>query len=233
MINDVTTTCRTMPQWESYQKGIEALALSLASIESQRHNPNKSMTLGDLLVKPMQRVCRYPLLFAELLKLTPVCDCPDSHAEIENLLARLRETTTDINKATGDPRMKAILEKTWLLQDRLVLQDHPNSRGFVRTLGHIHLCGVFHFAWQTKNSVDGQYMVCLLYRDYLVLASVANPVEQCYKVQACIPLNELRVEEVDNGRGTVHFITPWNTELMSSRVAMPHGSIFVEAGVRD
>jgi hypothetical protein len=40
--------------------------------------------------------------------------------EIESALTRLREATAEINKATSDVRVKATLEKTWLLQDRLV-----------------------------------------------------------------------------------------------------------------
>jgi hypothetical protein len=55
-------------------------------------------------------------------------------------------------------------------------------------------------SWQTKGSVDGQYMITLLYRDFLLLAS-AGKTDQVYTVQSCIGLNELRVEEVDNGRG--------------------------------
>jgi hypothetical protein len=62
-------------------------------------------------------------MFAELLKQTPVCDCPDSHMEIEKVLSRFRETTAEINKATDDSRMKITMEKTWILQDRLLLSD--------------------------------------------------------------------------------------------------------------
>lgn len=40
--------------------------------------------------------------------------------EIENVLIRLREATNEINRATDDPRMKVTMEKSWLLQDRLV-----------------------------------------------------------------------------------------------------------------
>ena len=139
-MKDVTNTYRTMPQWEMFQKGFETLASSVASIDSQNDKSKKALTLGDLLVKvsydlcvprsnftnipqPIQRICKYPLLFAELLKQTPVYDCPDSHTEIENVLIRFREATTEINRATDDPRMKAILEKTWLLQDRLVFRE--------------------------------------------------------------------------------------------------------------
>jgi len=51
MIKDVATTYRTMPQWESYQKGFEALATSLASLNSQHDNSKKALTIADLLVK--------------------------------------------------------------------------------------------------------------------------------------------------------------------------------------
>jgi hypothetical protein len=79
--------------------------------------------------QPIQRVCRYPLLFAELLKYTPVCDCPHSHMEIEATLVRLREATAEINRATDDSRIKATLEKTWILQDRLVFPNQVCSYG--------------------------------------------------------------------------------------------------------
>lgn len=69
--------------------------------------------------QPIQRVCKYPLLFAELLKYTPVSDCPNSHMEVDGVLTRLREATAEINRATNDSQMKATLERSWLLQDRL------------------------------------------------------------------------------------------------------------------
>lgn len=51
MIKEVASAYRTIPQWEVYQKGLEALASSLASINNQQDNAKKSMTIGDLLVK--------------------------------------------------------------------------------------------------------------------------------------------------------------------------------------
>jgi hypothetical protein len=55
-------------------------------------------------------------------------------------------------------------------------------------------------AWQTKDGVDGQHMIALLYRDFFVLAS-AGKADQIYTIQACIALGEIRIEEADNGRG--------------------------------
>lgn len=121
MVKDVAIACKTMPQWETYQKGLEVLAESLASVDSHGNVSKKSMTVGDLLVKPIQRICKYPLLFAELLKQTPVCDSPSAHIELEKVLMRLRESTSEMNKATNDSSIKELLRKTWILQDRLVI----------------------------------------------------------------------------------------------------------------
>lgn len=140
-MKDVASANRTMPEWESYQRGLETLASTLGSVKGNGGAAKKSLTISDLLVKvcllspmnrcyaclteiipqqPVQRVCKYPLLFAELLKFTPICDCPNSHMEIDSTLTRLREATGEINKATNDAHVKATLEKTWLLQDRLM-----------------------------------------------------------------------------------------------------------------
>lgn len=203
MIKDIASAHRTMPQWEMYQKGLETLASSLGPSSHHGDKSKKSLTIGDLLVKPIQRVCKYPLLFAELLKYTPVVDSPHAHMEIENALIRLKEATSQVNRATDDARVKDVLEKTWLLQDRLVLPHSKldaASKNRIRSFGHIQLCGALHVCWQTKEGVQGQYMVTLLYKDWFCLAS-ASRFDQIYTLQACIPLSQIKIEAVDNGRG--------------------------------
>lgn len=172
-------------------------------------------------------------------------DCANSHMEVENTLIRLREATAEINRATDDTRMRSILEKTWVLQDRLVFANQvgpyagirpfppPNlwsslvvigsewsggyrdanvtqrldasSKNRIRSFGHIKLCGTLHVCWATKNGVDGQYMVCLLYQDVLCIAS-AGKADQIYTIQAVINLESVKVEEVDDGRGKPHIV---------------------------
>ncbi|KAK0734140.1 hypothetical protein B0T26DRAFT_736899 [Lasiosphaeria miniovina] len=224
MIKDVASAHRTMPRWQSYQKGLEVLAASLGSANSQDDHSKKSLTIGDLLVKmtrtnslqPIQRVCKYPLLFAELLKHTPVVDCPYSHMEIENALMRLREATAEINRATDDARIKSVLEKTWMLQDRLVFANQQldaASKNRIRSFGHVQLCGALHVCWQTKEGVTGQYMVALLYREWLCLAT-ASRIDQIYTIQACVALGNIKLEEVDNGRGLQCHTAPYSWKLV-------------------
>ncbi|RYO87666.1 hypothetical protein DL766_001344 [Monosporascus sp. MC13-8B] len=90
----------------------------------------KQLEKGAHIQQPIQRICRYPLLFAELLKCTPICDCPRSHVEIESVLIRLRETTAAINRATDNPGTKAGIEKTWLLRDRLACPNYCHTAPF-------------------------------------------------------------------------------------------------------
>lgn len=51
MIKDVATAHETIPKWEMYQKGLEALALSLGSVNSAIDDSRKALTVSDLLVK--------------------------------------------------------------------------------------------------------------------------------------------------------------------------------------
>lgn len=67
-------------------------------------------------------------------------------------------------------------------------------------MGHIRLCGVLHICWQTNEGVSGRYMIVLLYRDWLCLAISAKS-GQIYTIQACISVNNIKVETADNGRG--------------------------------
>jgi hypothetical protein len=75
-----------------------------------------------------------------------------------------------------------------------------DSKNAVRALGHVQVCGVLHAVWQTRDGVDGQYMISLLYRDFFVLAS-AGKADQTYTIQACIELSDIRLEKPDNARG--------------------------------
>ncbi|KAJ4272288.1 hypothetical protein NW762_000999 [Fusarium torreyae] len=194
MIKDATSALENLPEWEIHQKGLEAFAFTLDS--SPSCDGRKALTIGDLLVKPIQRICKYPLLFAELLGCTPIIDCPNSHMEVETTLVRLREATSEINRSTEDNLMKSTLEKTWLLQDRIVFPDRrldANSKNQVR--------------------VDGQYMICLLYKDVLCLAS-GGKFDPIYTILACIDVHNATIEDVDNGRGLQCHVAPFSWKLV-------------------
>lgn len=51
MMKDVASANKTMPEWESCQRGLETLASTLGSIKCSGDASKKSLTVGDLLVK--------------------------------------------------------------------------------------------------------------------------------------------------------------------------------------
>lgn len=75
-------------------------------------------------------------------------------------------------------------------------------------------------------------MVTILYKDCLCLAT-ASRADQVYTIQACIGLNDIKVEEVDNGRGKFTIsIYRSPGKLTNWRPSMSHGSLLVEARLR-
>ena len=61
MLRDLTSTSRSIPNWHAYERGIEALANSLASTNTQGETSRKGLTFEDLLIKVLQNTQLYPL----------------------------------------------------------------------------------------------------------------------------------------------------------------------------
>ncbi|EUC34560.1 hypothetical protein COCCADRAFT_4088 [Bipolaris zeicola 26-R-13] len=208
MSQDLTSICKGLHGWQEYERGVEALQKVIASQNNREAGNKKALSFSDLLIKPIQRVCKYPLLFDDLCRHTPVYDDPEAHTELEKALFRLQETIREVNKAKDDPQTRKLIEITWQLQDRLVFQEHKISRALVfRMLGHVLLCGVLHVAYQTPDRIKGSYMVCVLYRSCLVLAT-ASRFHTPYTVVASIALANASIEDANNGRGIQYHTAP-------------------------
>lgn len=194
---------QTIPAWSDYGMGIESLAKSITSIEQRASENHKALTVGDLLMKPIQRVCKYPLLLAELLKQTPVVDCPDAHAEIEATLHRFRDAVKEINLAAECPVAQAQIQRRWMLHERLGFHEKVLQAHQFRMLGHATHCGVLHVAYQTKFQVDGSYAMCVLFASHLILA-IPSRSSPKFMILAVIHLSDLKLESSSDGKGIVH-----------------------------
>lgn len=94
---------RQMPQlWSPYEAGMESLASAIIPIVGRPAGAKKAMTVADLLIKPIQRITKYPLLLEDLLHETPVTDALDIHAELDVVLQSVREVAQTINMALDD-----------------------------------------------------------------------------------------------------------------------------------
>ncbi|KAL9045639.1 MAG: hypothetical protein Q9214_001349 [Letrouitia sp. 1 TL-2023] len=199
MLRDMTVTSKSITNWNAFERSIEALANSLASSNTNDDNGRKGLTFEDLLIKPIQRICKYPLLFEDLHRNTLEKDDSEARAEVDRSLTRLREITRSINKATNDRQTQARIQRTWHLQDILILPDVSTAPLSLRVLGFATLCGVLYVVYQSDGSTEGEYMLTVLFKSYLLFARM-NADSNHYDVVALISLHDVQVERPDNGR---------------------------------
>ncbi|KAJ5440596.1 hypothetical protein N7491_003002 [Penicillium cf. griseofulvum] len=200
LTQDVALLRRSIANWTIYDQGIEALSKSVASTERRRQEDNKSMTLNDLLIKPIQRLCKYPLVLQDLLRATPVSDCPSAHDGIQQVLDSIRVLVTQINLAAGNPINKDRIQKTIILQGKVdILKSHA-LQDIYKDLGPLVMCGVLHVTYQTAETTNGEFMVCVLFHRYLLFAKGTDELHRLEAV-ACIYLDSLKIDTLQNGRG--------------------------------
>ena len=200
MVRVIIASQRSISSWSSYETGIEALTRSICAINHRKGSNKRAMTVGDLLMSPIQRLTKYPLLFAELHKTTPVIDCPVSHADVDLTLQHLRELVRSTNQVTDDRIARERMRKRWLLQDRLAFNDKTLQASQFRMLGHPTLCGVLHLAYQTKTQVRGGYGLCILFETHMIMAVPARQSDK-FDIVAVIHLSDLKTESTSDGKG--------------------------------
>lgn len=200
MVQELVHSHKVAPHWTSYEAGMEALANSIAPLSQRSSDGKKGLRASDLLIKPIQRICKYPLFFGDLQKHTPVVDCPSSHAEVDGVLNKVREMVGEINVATEDPRARERVQRRWLLQDRLKLCHDTSKATQFRMLGPVLLCGVLHVAYQTSTNVEGGYMMCVMFNSHLIVAAPAAEHGK-FDVVATICLSDAKAVSTEDGRG--------------------------------
>ncbi|KAL8993247.1 MAG: hypothetical protein Q9169_006485 [Polycauliona sp. 2 TL-2023] len=200
MLREMSSISRSITNWHVFERSIEALANSLASSGGGEKNARKGLSFEDLLIKPIQRICKYPLLFDDLYRNTLEEDNAESRGELRKVLLQLRETAEEINQATNDREVQARIQRSWYLQDLLILPYADPVQAYIRLLGHAILCGVLYVAYESEKEICGAYMLCVLYKTHLLLA-VPQTDSFRYDVVALVSLHGSQVEKPGDGRG--------------------------------
>lgn len=200
LTQDLAILRRSIPNWAMFDQGIEALSKSVASIDSRKLEGNRAMSLSDLLIKPIQRLCKYPLLLQDLLRCTAASDCPSSHEGIREIFENMRDSVARINAATGNPVHKDRIMKTVLLQEKLEFREPGPFQNIYRQLGPMCLCGVLHVAYQSSEAVQGEYMVCVLFSSHFLLARIDEDYRKLQAV-ACLYVCDMKIDALSTGRG--------------------------------
>jgi len=143
----------------------------------------KNLALPGLLIKPIQRVCKYPLLLRELLKYV---DNPKTHPKIEKAGAKIEETLLKVNE---HQKVADRVDKTAkVLQE---LHDGGIDLGSLGWTTVSFICqGTLH-SIENEKTKDGQYY---LFNDlFLWTRKSLNSI----KLVAKIPLKESIILDID------------------------------------
>lgn len=195
---------KQMPQlWSTYESGMESLARAIMALDHQSENGKRGLTIGDLLIKPIQRLTKYPLLLEQLLHNTPVADAPDTHAELDAVLQSLRDIVHMVNLARDSHYARSQIQRRWLLQDRLDVTRLGITPDQFRSIGQIELCGVLHVTYQTTAEILGSYALCALLDEHFLIA-FPHGSTGIYDAVALIQLSDIKIEASTDGKGEFH-----------------------------
>ncbi|KAL2845661.1 hypothetical protein BJY01DRAFT_247592 [Aspergillus pseudoustus] len=203
LVEDTALLRKSVRNWPTFESGIEALTKSAASMETRALYENKALCLNDILIKPAQRLCKYPLLLQELLRWTPIQDDPSVHDEIRQILHSVRHVLGDINEATVSTLSKVLVQKTFVLQE--MLDSKPTVLvDLYKKLGPLALCGVLHVTYQASQQVTGAYLVCVLFKHHFFMAKM-NDEYRKLRPLACLYISDVRIDSLANGKGLEYF----------------------------
>ncbi|GFG04716.1 Rho guanyl nucleotide exchange factor, putative [Aspergillus udagawae] len=202
LLQDVSFLRGSIPNWETFEGGIESLSKSVTSLENKLLTDNRSMSLSDLVVKvfPTPASRSAISVLTSLSQFSAFVNDPLSHDKIKEVLDGLRPTIERVNQANETLRQRELIAKTLLLREKLELPEPDIVHDIYLQLGPIKLCGVLHATYQLRADIVGEYVVCTLFESYLVLAASRDGCSRLRAV-ACLYVRDLKIDTLRNGRG--------------------------------
>ncbi|ODM95301.1 Intersectin-2 [Orchesella cincta] len=177
MIGDIL--CQHIPSLNIYIRFCSAQLRSCALIQQkteksaefrdfckkcQAHPDTLNLPLTSFLIKPMQRITKYPLLIKKIMEYTP-----EHHSDRQNLeeaLAKAEELCAQVNEGVREKENSDRLEFLQThcdcagLEERLIFNSLTNALGPRKYIHH----GVL------KKTKSGKELVGFLFNDFLLLA---------------------------------------------------------------
>ncbi|XP_043196241.1 intersectin-1-like isoform X3 [Amphibalanus amphitrite] len=198
LIGDIM--CENLPHMECYMRFCSCQLRAATLLQKKVQHPRfddavrrcqsdpraGGMPLSSFLLKPTQRVTKYPLLIKQILKHTAV-DHPD-RANLEEALNRAEELCRQLNEGVREQQNTDRLE--WMqehvdcseLPERIVFNSMTNSAGPRRLL---------HFGL-LKKTKSGREVVVFLFNDFVLLTTPSRPLGNVSQLEFDRNLSNLR-----------------------------------------
>ncbi|TGO41674.1 hypothetical protein BHYA_0018g00460 [Botrytis hyacinthi] len=229
VMKQIHTSYRTTDEWKDFNQAIRSTEEMIISTDNRESGSRKGRHFDDYFIKcskPIHRIARYEVLFGRLLEQSPVCDCPESSTTVETALFRLKEVHKTMNSAAGNHQKANAMSRTWLLQDRLLFASQASLWISINCLLLLTLPSrkvdlVIRSTQDTVagRNITGQYLIALMYEKFFVLAQPSGTQDEIYAIQACIPISELTVEDVDNGKGLQCHTAPHSWKIVFEHIS--------------
>jgi len=148
---------------------------------------SRNLTLFGFLIKPVQRICKYPLLIKELIKVTP-----EDHPDYKDLLHAQNQIEKVVSYINEGKRLTEVLQKVVSIQNNVDGIDLITpTRRFIRE-GNISLR-------KRKGEWRAVERQLFLFNDMILLAKKkAIAFGATYKYSAHFNLDETRLIDVAN-----------------------------------
>ncbi|KAK4701210.1 hypothetical protein P7C70_g5026, partial [Phenoliferia sp. Uapishka_3] len=222
----VASTSRLPPASPLSSPTTDSLPLPPAAAQSTQH---RKLRFHDYAIKPVQRICRYPLVLGAVLK--NLDDGPE-RTEVKAAWDGMRKMVEGVDEAKrvreGELRTRIVaarmefqavshstrrcegfeltgcreLEaKSFVLFTEPCFQPQPIGWAFCDVLGPTLLIGTLHVLHRSPlvDTFRNKYYGCFLYRSHLVMVKIRK--RDSYEPRDWLPLRQFTIEAVEEGEG--------------------------------
>ncbi|EPQ28247.1 uncharacterized protein PFL1_04074 [Pseudozyma flocculosa PF-1] len=181
----------------SSSTGSNSAAATPGSVHSAIRQNSSRLLFRDFLIKPVQRLCLYPLVLQTLLKHTPAGAA--GYEELSTAIAQMRQVADGVDEAGRRRELELMAD---LITSR-VESHHGVSPSFIRSLGECRLAGTLDVLHHHRTldplvaPLRFKYLGVFLYDGFLLMVKVKKA--PTYECRQWFPLWAARLSNVDEG----------------------------------
>ncbi|KAM0752527.1 hypothetical protein T439DRAFT_324621 [Meredithblackwellia eburnea MCA 4105] len=172
--------------------------------QAQQRQQQK-LRFQDYAISPVQRICRYPLVFASVLKNLTGGEEGEDKVEVQRAWEAMKNVVDEVDEAR---RLREGELRTKIVASRMEFQT-PTGWAFCDVLGPTLLIGALHVLhrWPSPDGLRNKYYGCFLYRTHLVMVKIRK--RDSYEPREWLPLRRFELINVPEGEGFL----PYNIRL--------------------